>query len=159
MATVDTIILDAMNYLQTLNAAVTGVRHAPQAADYPTVLDTANLPFVFTWPGAGEWWFKGGGWAQMRRTYRIICYIQPLAQDDIPSRTVDGATLLQRLINVYVNRANIAQSNPPPHQVSIQSAPDGSHHSDGGLDTKVTFGGHPYAGFELQVVVRSEWLL
>lgn len=157
MATTDTILLDTMNYLQKINRGVQGVKYAPQVSKYPTVIDTANLPLVLTWPGPAEFWLKGGGWREERRTYRVLCYILPLTQNDIPTRTLEGAALLQRFINAYTDVNNVAQANPPPYQLTIESAPTGTHHTDNGLDAQPTFGGKPYAGFELGIVVRALW--
>jgi|GEM_PF-1826127 len=157
MPTIESVTLDTMNLLQTLNASVSTVK-APAVASYPTVLDTPNLPCIITWPGAADWWIKGGGFIEMLRTYRIICFIQPLGQDDIPSRTVDGVTLLQQIGNLYVNVANVAQANPPPYQLTIESDPSGTHHADGGLVPSISFGGKPFVGFELSVKVRALWI-
>jgi hypothetical protein len=99
MPTIETTILDTMNYLQALNRTLI---NAPAVASYPTVLDTPNLPMAITWPGAGDWWLKGGGWGQSNRTYRVIVFIQVLNQDDIPSRSVDSANLLGRFLNLYL---------------------------------------------------------
>lgn len=159
MATVETIILDTMNYMQALHRTATGILYAPAVEAYPPSLDTFNLPFVFTYPGGGKWWIKGGGWAQMERTYRVLFYIQPLGQDDVPSRTVEGVQILQRLINLYADKDNVAQANPPPYQLTFQSAPDGPQHSDDGLGATVTFAGKPYVGGELRIVTRCQWLL
>jgi hypothetical protein len=158
MATTDTIILDSMNYLQVLNRTIAGVT-APAAANYPTVIDTPSLPFAMTWPGGGEGWQKGHGYNQAIRTYRILVYLQAVAQDDVPSRTVAGATLLQQFLNLYVNPINTAQAGPPPYQLTIQSGPDGLHIRDGGLVSTLSFGGRVFVGFELQVPVRCEWIL
>jgi hypothetical protein len=155
MPTIETTILDTMNYLQALNRTLI---NAPAVASYPTVLDTPNLPMAITWPGAGDWWLKGGGWGQSNRTYRVIVFIQVLNQDDIPSRAVDSAGLLGRFLNLYLVPGNAALANPLPFQLSLQSAPDGIHHSDNGLVPSQSFGGRNFVGFELAVRVRSEWI-
>lgn len=156
-ATVDTIILDTINALQVLNQSIAGM-NAPQVADYPTSLDTQNLPFILTWPAEGDFWLKGGGWRQMDMTYRVIGYVQALGQDDFPSRTLAGVAALNKLINVYVNVANVALvTPPPPYQLTIASAPDGARHHHTGLDATPTWGGKQYVGFEIQVRIRAEW--
>src|SRR5512138_2176637 len=156
---VDTIILDTMNALQTLNASVTGVQ-APQVAAYPTNIDTTNgQPFVMTWPGDGEAWQKGDGYCQGIMTYRIIVFLDPVAQQDIPAHVADGALLMQKLWNLYVNRNNTPIANNPPYQTTIMSGPDGSHIGKSGLGPNLTFGGRPWVGFELTVPVRAQWQL
>ncbi len=154
MATTSTTIIDAMNYLQALNRTLI---KAPDVSTYPTVLDTPNLPMAITWPGAGEWWLKGGGWAQTHRTFRVLVFIQALNQDDVPSRTVQGAELLGQFLNLYLTAAVVAQANPPPYQLTIESGPQGPHHTDDGLVPTLSFGGRAFVGFELAVKVRAQW--
>ena len=158
MPTVDTIILDTMNALQTLNATVSGVK-APQVANYPTAIDTATMPFAMTWPGDGEAWQKGDGYCQQIMTYRVIVYLDPVAQNDIPVHAVDGARMLQQFLNIYVNRTNTPVANNPPYQTTIMSGPDGSHIRHNGIGPTLSFGGRGWFGFELQIPVRVQWQL
>lgn len=158
MPTTDTIILDALNYLQALNRTIDGVT-APSVDKYPTVIDTPSLPFAMTWPSSGEAWQKGHGYDQANRTYRVIVYLQAVSQDDVPSRTVNGARLLQQFINLYVNPINTPQAAPPPYQLTIKSGPDGPHITDGGLVASLSFGGRTFIGFELSVSVQQMWIL
>lgn len=155
-ATISTIILDTMNALQTLHATITGVK-APQVANYPTMLDDGNTPLVVTYPGRCDTWIKGGSYNQDDRVYHILVFTEPLTQFDLPSRTVQAVTLLAQFEHLYTNPANIALANPPPYQLSLQSAPDGVKHSDEGLTPNLAFGGRPFYGFEFMVTVRAEW--
>jgi hypothetical protein len=161
MANGDTVILDCMNYLQTLNRTITldsGAHiKAPEVAFYPTVLDTPNLPMVITWPGAGEHWLKGGGWHFTERTYRILVYLQVLNQDDIPSRAVYAATLFGKFVHLYSGASVVAAANPPPYQLTLESGPQGPHHSDDGLVPSLSFGGRAFLGFELAIKTRAQW--
>jgi hypothetical protein len=158
MPTTDTIILDAMNYLQVLNRSITTVT-APTVDKYPTVVDTPSLPFAMTWPSGGEGWQKGPGYIQANRIYRVIVYLQAVAQDDVPSRTVAGAMLMQQFLNLYLNANNTPQAAPPPYQLTIQSGPDGPHVTDGGLVSTLMFRGVQFVGFELAVPVQQMWIL
>lgn len=153
MATTSTTVLDAMNYLQTLNRTLIP---APPVERYPTVID--KVPIAITWPGGGEWWMKGGGYADTTRVFRVLVYVQALGQDDIPIRAAQGATLLGQFLNLYLNAANVAPANPPPYQLTIESAPNGTHHSDDGLVPSLSFGGRNFVGFELSVHVRALWI-
>lgn len=154
MTTLDTIVIDIMGAMQTLNSSIPGVI-APQPAQYPTSIDTAGAPIVITWPGDGEAWQKGDGYSQgAPRTYRVICFLDPVAQSDIPSHAVEGALLLQQFVNLYVNSINTPLINPGPYQATIQSGPRGSHISDGGLVPTLSFGGRAWFGFELSIPVR-----
>lgn len=162
MPTTDTIILDTMNVMQALHRTLTVDGRpvtAPPVANYPTVIDTPSLPFVMTWPAAGEAWQKGHGFDQWRRTFRVIVYLQVLGQDDVPSRTVPNALILQQIINLYVNPVNTPLGNIPPYQLTVQSGPDGPHITDGGLITTLSFGGRPFVGCDIQVPIRAQYIL
>ncbi len=151
-------VQDTINLLQTLNASIQGVVAAPQLADYPTSVNTFNLPLVITWPTRGEWYSKGGGAKQSTRTYEVICYVQPIAQNDIPSNLVLSTPLLQRFLDAYIDVQNIPQSTPPQYQITIESSPNGTHHTDDGIRSDLMFGGTAYHGFILHVQVREYWL-
>lgn len=151
----DTVILDIMTAMQALNRTITGVQ-APPPSEYPTVIDTTNgQPVVLTWPGDGDNWQKGAGYSQgAPRTFRVICFLDPVAQSDIPSHVVDGALLLQQFINLYIKSTNTPLINPGAYQATIQSGPDGPHIRDNGLVPTLSFGGRPWFGFELSIPVR-----
>jgi len=152
--TIDTIIYDIMGAMQSLNSQISGVQ-APQPAQYPTSIDTTNgQPFVMTWPGSGESWQKGAGYSQGTRTFRVIVFLDPVAQSDIPSHAVEGALILQQMINLYIKAVNTPLFNPGAYQATIESGPTGPHIPDGGLVPTLSFGGRPWFGFELPIPVR-----
>lgn len=155
MSTIDTILVDTANYLQAINRAITGVGSAPDVSEYPTTVDTMNLPTVLSWPADGQWYIKGGAARQMVRTWRVICYIMPVAQNDMPTNTEAALLVMQRMINAYTNVANVSQANPPPYQLTIESGPD-MQHSDGGLGLNM-FRGVQFTAFELRVHIRALW--
>jgi hypothetical protein len=155
MTATDTILIDTANYLQTLARNTQGVVYAPPVNEYPTTLDTPNCPMVVSWPADGSWYVKGGAARQQVRTWRVACYVEPIAQNDIPSNTEAALLVMQRLINTFTNVANIPQANPPPYQLTIESSID-MQHSDAGLDVR-PFRGVVFAGFELRVHVRALW--
>ena len=150
-------IEDTINLLQALNQGITGIPPgaAPALTNYPTVIDFT--PFVITWPADGSWYIKGAASKQALRTYRVICFVESLGVNDIPSRAVEAVQLLQRFIDAYITAANVAQADPPTYQVTIESGPD-TPHTDGGLISSLTFGGKAYHGFELRIGVREYWL-
>ena len=146
-----------IDLLQTLNAGITGVVSAPLLAQYPTVLDTASLPMVIMWPTGGQFYIKGGGWKVATRTYALICWVAPIAQNDVPSNLAISAPLLQRFIDAYIDADNIQQAIPPTYQVTIRSGQD-NQHADDGIRSDLTFGGKPYHGFIIHVHIHEQWL-
>ena len=152
--TIDTVEFDICGALQTLNATIAGVQ-APQPAIYPTVIDTTNgQPVVITWPGDGEDWQKGAGYSQGTRIFRVIVFLDPVAQSDIPSHVVDGLLLLRQFKNLYIKSVNTPLINPGAYQATLESGPTGPHMTDGGLVPTLSFGGRAWFGFELSVSVR-----
>jgi hypothetical protein len=149
-----------IDLIQALNRTVTGLAQngAPALADYPTVLDDAALPLCLTWPADGESYSKGGGAKQERRTYRVIVFIEFAGLNDIPTNAQAAVALHQRFKDLYITVANIPLATPPPYQVTIETAPDGAHVSDGGIVPSLSFSGKPYIGFEFRVPVREYWL-
>lgn len=150
-----------INLLQAVNRSITGVKKAPVLEKYPTQLNTADLPFVISWPAEGTWHHEGMGGALKRqdRVYRILVYIEPLGQNDIPTRAAAAAVLLQRFIEKYLDPATVALADPSgsnPYQVTVEEGAN-SPHSDGGLVSNLVFGGVPYHGFEVRVRVRELW--
>lgn len=158
---VDDILTNLINDIQALNRTTTGVQAAPALNDYPTVIDTADLPLVITWPGAGTWHHKGMGGAQKRqdRSLRVLCFVDPLGQNDIPSRAAEGVVLLQRLINLYLNPDSVPVTDPTgaePYQITIEEG-DSNPHSDSGLVSNLSFAGKSYSGFEIKLRARVLW--
>lgn len=159
MTTVDTIMLDAMNALQTLNRTIPGMQSPPVNA-YPTVIDTTGgQPVGLTLAGSGEAWQKGDGYNQSIMTYRIIVFLDPVAQNDVPSHLTEGAILSQQIANLYVNKNNTSIATPPPYQMTIQSGPNGEHLQYIGINPNLSFGGRAWFGFEWHIPVRVEWIL
>ena len=150
----DTVEYDIMTAMQALNRTVSGVQ-APSPEEYPTVIDTTNgQPFVMTWPSNGDDWQKGGGYSQGTRTYRVLVFIDPVAQSDIPSHAVAGVLALRKLKNLYIASANTPLINPGAFQATLESGPTGGHMTDAGLVPTLSFGGRPWFGFELAIMVR-----
>ena len=150
----DTIAIDIMGALQTLCATISGVQ-APQPSAYPTALDTTNgQPACLTFLGSGESWQKGAGYSQGQYIYRVIVFLDPVAQSDIPSHVVDGASLIQQFHNVFDKSTNTPLFNPGAYQATIKSGPDGPHITHTEPGPNLVFRGVPWYGFELAVPVR-----
>lgn len=152
--TIDTVEYDICAAMQALNRTIPGVQ-APPPEQYPTSIDTTNgQPFVMTWPGDGDDWQKGAGYSQGTRTFRVLVFLDPVAQADIPSHAVEGMLLLRQLKNLYIKSVNTPLINPGAFQATIESGPSGGHMSDAGLEPTLSFGGRPWFGFELAIAVR-----
>ena len=152
--TIDTIILDVRNAIQALNRSIAGVQ-APPIQQLPTSIDTTNgQPFAMTLAGTGESWQKGAGYSQGTRMLRVLVYLDPVAQSDIPSHELDGSLLMQQFLNLYIKSTNTPLFNPGPYQATIESGPTGPHVNDSGLTPTLRFGGREFVGFEIQVPIR-----
>ena len=151
----DTIAIDIMGALQALIATnIAGVQ-APQPSAYPTAIDTTNGQAVaLTFLAGGESWQKGAGYSQGQYTYRVIVFLDPVAQADIPSHVVDGASLIQKFHNLFDKSTNTPLFNPPAYQATIESGPTGPHITHTEPGPNLMFRGVAWYGFELQVPVR-----
>lgn len=151
----DTVELDICSAIQTLIASTIPSVQAPQPHDYPTAIDTVNgQPFAMTWPGNGDDWQKGAGYSQGTRTYRVLVFLDPVAQSDIPSHAVAGMLLLRQFKNLFIKSINTPLINPGAFQATMESGPSGGHMTDAGLVPTLSFGGRPWFGFELAIAVR-----
>jgi len=154
-------IATTIDLLQAVNRAVQGVKRAPELARYPTAIDAVDCPYVISWPAEGQFFTKGGETKRQDRIYRVICYIEPLGLNDIPTRAVEATALLQRFIDAYIDRANVALADPqgaqPTYQVTIESGPEHVH-TDSGLVSNLLFGKNTFHGFELRINVRELWV-
>ncbi len=151
----DTIAIDIMGALQTLISANITTVVAPQPSLYPTAIDTTNGGAVaLTFLGSGESWQKGAGYSQGQYVYRVIVFLDPVAQSDIPFHVVDGASLIQKFHNVFIKSTNTPLFNPGAYQATIQSGPDGPHITHTEPGPNLAFRGVAWYGFELQVPVR-----
>lgn len=158
----------AINLIQAQNAGVTWTKAdgstgrialCPSLDKYPTNLTTANLPCVITWPADGSWYIKGGGYRVDHRAMRILGFVEPLGQSDIPSRALDATRLLQALRNLWITASTVPIQDPVGgvnYQITAESGPD-KPHTDRGLVSDLSFGGTTYHGFEITLNIRTLW--
>lgn len=152
----------AINLMQAVNRQLITAnlaRKAPDLASYPTVIDTADLPYLLTWPSNGSFYIKGGGYKVDRRTMLVIGYVQPFGQNDVPSRAVQGVRLLQAAREKWISAATVPLADPGAnsgYQITIESGPD-SPLADGGLQSDLKFAGKDYHGFVLRVNINILW--
>ncbi len=144
--------------LRTLAPAT--LQNAPDVDGYPTAMDDALCPYAFTWPGAGSWYQKGGGYKTDERTFQVFVIVESLAQKDIPTRTLQGVRVLQAVRNLFLIPSNIPLDNGTTtgYQITLESKP-GSPHSDTGLVAGLPFSGKPWFGFTLNLNVRVMWII
>ena len=152
----DTDLVLMINKLQALHRTISGIKYAPPLAQYPTQLNTPSLPAVLTWVGPGRYSTKGGGWKWDVRTALVLLYIEPLAQNDIPSNALKAITTLSALREAYIDVANIPLANESGYQLTIESSPEMTH-NDGGIEPNLSFGGAAYYGARLRINVTLQW--
>ena len=152
----------ACNALQALHRTVSGVRYAPDVAQYLTVLDTPNCPYVMTWVGQSSLHSKGGGWLREDATLRVFCFVEPVGQGDIPSRTAEALEVMSALSALYVTIGNVRLLTPGDpaaegYQMTIETGPGAQQVTCAGLRADLAFGGRAFVGFELQVPILMAW--
>lgn len=151
-------ITATIDLIQTVNRGVAGVRLAPALAAYPLKADTADLPLVLTWPAEGTWQSElGGSKRRQDRTYRVICFVEPLGQSEMPKRLDSAAVLLQAMIETWVAPSTAALASPinaGDKQVTVEV---GRPQEDTGITPSLSIGGLPHFGFELRLRVRELW--
>ncbi len=145
--------------LQSINAAVTDVDNAP--TDYPSKIESADLPMVITWPGPAETTKPSG--KESQRTYQMTVYIKPHNQGrGIAEGWNEAKTMMQSLIDAYADVDNVLLVNDGTYQASIRSdaaAPI----TDGGFELLA----YPpsltgadvehYFAIQYRVVVKETW--
>lgn len=151
----------ACNQVQALvrTLAPTYIQNAPDMDGYYTALHDALCPYVMTWPEEGSWAQKGGGYKTDDRNLTLFCFIESLAQKDIPTRTVQGVRALQAIRNLFVVPANIplAQIDQTGYQIYVASRVDAPQ-SDSGLRSDLPYSGVPWFGFSIPLQVRIQWI-
>jgi hypothetical protein len=113
---------------------------------------------------------SGSGWAAVARTVvdeairmrtaLVLLYVEPLGQNDIPSRAVEAVRLLAALRETYINVANIPLALPDDntggYQLTFESGPE-TPHTDEGIVPNLSYGGAAYYGARLRVTVTMQW--
>lgn len=163
MTTTDTHYILMANRLQALHRSLSGAGwslRAPDVAQYPTNLPTANLPMALTWVGASSFSQKGGGWGYEVLKASVFLFIEPLGQNDIPSRAALAMDVMATLIDAYRTAENIPLAQPgdntAAYQITLESDP-GNTHSHGGLVADLGFGGASYYGARFSLNVTLQW--
>ncbi len=158
-----TITRDTINAMQgilngltlTFPAGHTSIMKAPDVSRYPTGMNTAQLPLALTWPGASSFDYEGmaGGKRRFAQSLTIIVYIQPLGQNDIPSRAEEALLWLDVVRNKLLDVVAIFDVGQKGYQVTLQQS-QGQPHRDSGLISSLQFGGVPHFGFTIDVTAR-----
>lgn len=153
----------ACNLIQAKIAAQlrpTYVSNVPDVEQYLTSLEDALCPYVMTWPGPGSWAQKGGGYKFEERTFNVFCFVESLAQKDIPSRTHQGIQILQAMRSLFATAGNIQLDDgvTSGYQITVASRV-GNEQTDTGLTASLPFSGSPWFGFSIPLKVRIQWIL
>ncbi len=149
-------VQDVLNGLALVVGAKTVALYAPHVDRYPTQLTTAQLPLALTWPGGSSFDFEGisGGKRRFMQSLTIIVYIQPLAQNDIPSRTNEALDWLDVTRNALLDHTVLIQETGPQAYQAVLTQGLGSPHRDSGVTPSLSFGGVSYVGFTIDITVR-----
>lgn len=137
----------------------TTARKVPALASYPLKADTADLPLILTVPADATWSTKGveGALRREDRTYRILCFYEPLGQSELPTRLLGAATLLQQVKDIILDTPALADPvNYGEYQVTLEQSAENPHQDDG-ITPNQQIGGVVYHGFEVRVRVRELW--
>lgn len=149
-----------INLIQTLiRTGGTSAVTVPALSAYPLKADTADLPLVLTVPGEATWHTKGLGGALRRedRTYRVVAFVEPLGQGELPTRLLAAATLLQELKDLFLGTPALSDpTNYGDYQVTIEQS-EARPHGDSGIVPSLTIGGAAFHGFTIDLRVRELW--
>lgn len=125
---------------------------APDVSKYPTGMSTAQLPLALTWPGASTFDFEGigGGKRRFMQGITVVVYMQPLGQNDIPTRLDEALMMLDAVRNTLLDNTAIVDD---VYQVTLAQSLN-QPHRDSGLNANLQFGGTVYFGFTVDVTMR-----
>ncbi len=149
-------IQDVLNGLVVVLKTKTITLMAPHLDRYPTQLTTAQLPLALTWPGASSFDYEGvsGGKRRFMQALTIIVYIQPLGQNDIPSRAEEAVEWMDVVRNAILDQdVLVAQTGAQAYQAVLTQS-IGNPYRDSGITPSLSFGGVSYIGFTMDVTVR-----
>lgn len=135
------------------------VQNAPDMDGYYTALHDALCPYVQTWPTEGQFYQKGGGYKIIEGTCTVFCFVESLAQKDIPLRTVQGTRIMQAIIDLFSTASNIplAEIDQTGYQITVASRDD-QPQSYSGLRGDFPYSGMPWCGFSIPLNVRIQYI-
>ncbi len=136
------------------------IQNAPDLENTLPALHDALCPYVMTWPTEGQFYQKGGGYKVIEGTCTIFCFVESLAQKDIPLRAVQGTRIMRAMINLFATAANIplAEIDATGYQITVTSKVD-SPQSYSGLRGNFPYSGLPWFGFSIPLNVRIQWIV
>lgn len=154
-----TLINDAM---QSLHRSVAGIGYAPPSGLEVNSVETAHLPYIFTWVGPGSIDIKGGAYAEERLTAEVFCFVEALGQNDLPSRQSLARQMYAAVTNLYVTIPGVVLLSPDApassgYQANIETSPGGAQVQGGGLAPLPPFGGRTFFGFRVSVPIFITW--
>ena len=149
-------VQDIVNNLTVTLGSKTITMHAPHLERYPTQLTTAQLPLALTWPSASSFDYEGvsGGKRRFMQSLTIIVYIQPLGQNDIPSRAEEAIEWLDVVRNAILDKNVLISETGPQAYQAVLTQSIGSPYRDSGITPSISFGGVSYVGFTIDATVR-----
>jgi hypothetical protein len=135
-------IVATINAVQTVNAAIAGVKRAPELASYPASLNSdTDCPFAFAWPSGGQWDEAAIGLNSDVETITISVLVAPVSQGIRGTTIALAVTLLEAFRVAYLADENQDLADTVEQINSAQHA---------GLQT-LSYAGVEYYGFQITI--------
>ena len=131
--------------LQAKHLAIVGITTAP--TNWPSSINTADLPMAITLPAEGTWTTAAIGLDRQDRTYRIMVYVEPLGQRTVDERMDAVIPLIGSLGAAYLGDLGIA-ADTNIDQVQLPITDSGP--------TVLTFAEIDYIGFEMRLTITEK---
>lgn len=138
--------------ITTTNSRQRVTLKAPEVSKYPTNVTTAQLPLALSWPGPSTFDFEGigGGKRRIMQLINVVVYLQPLGQNDIPTRVDEALMMLDAVRNTLLDNTAIVDD---VYQVTLAQSLNNPHR-DSGLRADLAFGGTIFFGFTVDLMMR-----
>jgi len=142
-------ISNSISLLQTLHGGITGVKLAPTV--YRGSINTAQLPFVITWPAPAETTYQTLKAYQSLRTYSVRCFVEPVGQNNIDAPIQEAITLLERFLDTYMNNSTLSDG-----VTLVQSVDDTGVFAGATTGEELIYSGNFYVGFVCRVILLEQ---
>ena len=136
-------VTTTIDALQTIHAAVAGVKTAPAAAAFPDQVEENGLPYVLTWPGTYDMEAAGRNTLEATRIYSGACLVAGEASGVGVTTSVNAVWTLLDAFRARYETLIITTENLSTGEVVIKYHDDGGGAGSG----SITFRGRKWLGF------------